>query len=337
MADESSSSLGPSRLAWPDYAKGIAILLVVLCHTAEGFFTAIDQPRPPFWHDFIEISYAFMVPVFFVVAGWFSERSFRTRKTGAQVRQVISGILYPYVLWTILQTALMIVTKAGNRVVHWSDLPAFLLLGAMQFWFLRALVLAYGLDLVLRHWGVSSAVRLGVSLVLLVVFSFPGLAAYPGVALLATHYFYFVAGAFCLDCGVAISGRRSIQVAAVGSLALLLLLHFAGARCTTIWRPLTALAGIVACISVSALLPNNQWLLVLRLIGRYSLAIYCLHVIVAAGLRIVLLRMSVQNPDLQIALGFGAAVLVPLALAHYGSKYLGWLFRLPSRVLSEGR
>lgn len=321
-----------SRLAWPDYAKGLAILLVVLCHTAEGVFTALGTPRPAFWHEFIDLSYSFMVPVFFVVAGWFSARTSRVREPGAQVNQVLSGILYPYVLWTVLQTAVMIVSRAGNRVVHWSDLPGFLLVGAMQFWFLRALVIAYAVDLLLRYFGWSSTIRLAFSLVLLAAFSLPELALYPSLALPATHYAYFAAGGFCFDRKVALTKRPAIVFAGVVALVMLLFLHFVGARCTSPWRPFTAGAGIVACISVSALLPAGRGLTLIRLIGRHSLAIYCLHVIVAAGFRLALFRGGVQDLTFHILAGFSAAMLIPLLLAHFGSARLAWLFRFPRRT-----
>jgi fucose 4-O-acetylase-like acetyltransferase len=324
-----AAKTGASRLSWADYAKGIAIILVVVCHCAEGTLNAASSLPSPAWSVFLDISYAFMVPAFFVVAGWFSERTYQTKGGAYQLRYVLGRILYPYVVWTVAQTALMILSKAGNRVPSWADLPGFLLFGSMQFWFLRALVAAYCFQLVLRAVRFGELLGLGISAVALALFSLYPNAAPPSTIHPATHLFFFLAGAFCFRHRLRLSGRLALRLAAGLGLVSLFALHFMGARCDTPFRPITAMAGIVACLSLCALLPDSRWLLILKLVGRHSLPIYCLHVIFAAGTRAILFKAGVRSFDTQVLLGSIAGTIFPLGISIWSLGRFEWLFRFP--------
>ncbi len=321
---------GMRRLSWADYAKGIAIILVVVCHCAEGTLNAASSLPSPAWSVFLDISYAFMVPVFFVVAGWFSERTYQTKGGAYQLSYVLRAILYPYIVWTVAQTALMILSKAGNRVPSWADLPGFLIFGSMQFWFLRALVAAYCFQLVLRAVRIGEFAGLAISGAALVLFSLHPNAAPPSIIHPASHLFYFVAGAFCFRHRLRLSGRAALRLVAGLGLLSLLALHFLGARCDTPFRPVTAMVGIVASLSLCALLPDSWWLSILKLLGRHSLPIYCLHVIFAAGVRAILFKAGVRNFDVQVFLGSIAGTVFPLGISICSLGRFEWLFRFPS-------
>ncbi len=318
------------RLSWADYAKGIAIILVVVCHCAEGAMTAGAKLPSVAWSAFLDVSYAFMVPVFFVVAGWFSERTYQNKGGAYQLSYVIRGILYPYIVWTVAQTALMILSKAGNRVPSWADLPGFLVFGSMQFWFLRALVAAYCFQLVLRAMRIGEFWGLAIAAAALAVFSLYPKAAPPSILHPATHLFYFMAGAFCFRHRLRLSGWIALRLTAGLGAASLDVLHFIGARCDTPFRPITAMVGIVTWLSLCALLPDSRWLSPLKLVGRHSLPIYCLHVIFAAGARAFLFKAGVRGFDIQVLLGSIAGTVFPLAISLWSLGRFEWLFRLPS-------
>ena len=64
------------RLDWADYGKGLAILLVVICHTVNGLMRAGVFRGNPDYQYFDDVCFSFMVPVFFFLSGYFCERSF---------------------------------------------------------------------------------------------------------------------------------------------------------------------------------------------------------------------------------------------------------------------
>jgi peptidoglycan/LPS O-acetylase OafA/YrhL len=69
----------------------------------------------------------------------------------------------------------------------------------------------------------------------------------------------------------------------------------------------------------------------LNFIGRYSLEIYILHILVAAGIRILLsVFLEVQNAVIHITLGTLCGVLIPFIITHLfvSQKWYKIIFRL---------
>lgn len=329
---ERAPALAAQRLAWPDLAKGIAILLVVPCHTAGGLQSAGFGDLSSFWATVRELCYAFMVPVFFFVSGWFAERS---RKTSQDRRRaVLANLLYPYLLWTTVQTSLMIVTGAGNRVPAWSDLPAVLLGGWMQFWFLHTLILIFALDLLFRGVRTESRSRLllAVSTAIAAGLGF-GFGAEP-LLKLAEHWVYFEVGVFLSSAEGPLPAGGTDRMAIFGGVTGLVVLHVLGAGYGEPLRPLSAICGIGLVLGLAGFLSSAGPRTVCRGLqqcGRYSLQIYILHVLVSATVRVGLGRAGVDDFSVHFLVGASLGVLLPLVLARVDEVLGGVLFRFPLR------
>src|ERR1700730_9130577 len=94
----------PGRLTWIDYAKGIAIILVLYRHVFEGIKAsgiAIEK--------YISLEHAnimffsFRMPLFFIVSGIFVASSLHKRGLKDFIATKMKTILYPYFLWGALQ------------------------------------------------------------------------------------------------------------------------------------------------------------------------------------------------------------------------------------------
>lgn len=67
----SQKTLGNSRYAWIDYAKGICIILVTFRHVQEGLHPA-NTPYPYAGLKFADVFFfSFRMPLFFIVSGIF--------------------------------------------------------------------------------------------------------------------------------------------------------------------------------------------------------------------------------------------------------------------------
>ncbi|HOW96842.1 MAG TPA: acyltransferase [Kiritimatiellia bacterium] len=326
-------STSAARLLQADHAKGIAIALVVICHVEQGLGRAGIAGVPAFWPAFEALCYTFMVPVFFVLSGHFLEASIRRRGLKGVAASLPGTLLYPYVVWTLLQAALMILTGAGNRHVAWVEVPGLLLRGWMQFWFLHALMLIYALDLLLRGMRVGRFGRLAVALLL------DGAAAMrpdwfgAPVRLACQHYLFLALGALAPErCFEALPRRQAIALAVAG-FAGLYFLHAHRAACSALLLPAATLAGVAGTLGLSSLLAAAPSLNGWSSLGRYSLEVYCAHVIFSAGTRVVLqrgLHVSLFWPH-EVA-GVAAGLLLPLGLARV-ARARGWpLFRPPRRA-----
>ena len=105
-----------------DIVKGIAIILVVSGHTAQGMVHRgwWASSGAAFSETFI---YSFHMPAFFFVAGLFVMGSIAKRGNKHFAVEKLKTILYPYVLFAIIGVALEPLIgrfKSGTQPFHWN-------------------------------------------------------------------------------------------------------------------------------------------------------------------------------------------------------------------------
>ena len=133
-----SSSLS-QRLAWPDVAKGISILGVVLLHVT----LVVPEAQVTWLAAFNMWLDPLRLPLFFLVSGYFSQKVFRFSFAELVTRR-LWYFFVPYVVW-------MLIEQQTKRVeYHWvfgdpifdpNQMLASLLVGHSMAWFLYALIL----------------------------------------------------------------------------------------------------------------------------------------------------------------------------------------------------
>ena len=97
-----TSVLQKSRLAWVDYLRGIAILLVVYRHVLLGIL-ASGMVLPSAWLDANIMFFSFRMPLFFILSGIFINGSLAKKTLGQLVYIKFENLLYPYFIWSFLQ------------------------------------------------------------------------------------------------------------------------------------------------------------------------------------------------------------------------------------------
>jgi len=96
-------------------------------------------------------------------------------------------------------------------------------------------------------------------------------------------------------------------------------------------RSVSAVLGIAGVFALAVFL--TSWkaptLLPRALVfcGKYSLQLFILHIIFAAGMRVILLRFGVQIFYLHLVIGTIAGVAFPLIAATLDQRFFGWAFR----------
>lgn len=88
-------------MEWVDYARGIAIILVVYRHTMVGLERSA-QDVPAFLYNIQEFLVNVRMPVFFVLSGIFLSRSLLHKSKGTLIKKKATTLLYPYILWTVI-------------------------------------------------------------------------------------------------------------------------------------------------------------------------------------------------------------------------------------------
>lgn len=333
------------RLQWVDYAKGIGIILVVYGHVARGLVNAglVSDPSFLVWLD--GVIYGFHMPLFFLLAGLFFFESIEKRGALRYVEGKVSTLVYPYVLWSLLQGGIEVLLSAyTNSKTTWSEVLALLWAPRAQFWFLYALffcsVCAALLWMSLRGGGPRrgrAVVLVGVGLLVLSLSSWMG-----GTA--ATRYVAGYFGFFALGALWSVAVRDGARTPrwlglAVGSMVALQLARDAGLLADERWVVwLAAVAGSATVMWGAKWLQGRtpeagRRLRLLQQLGEYSLPIYLMHVLAGSGVRIALqFGLGVQDLASHLMAGCLVGLLAPLWLAQWlRGRGMGWWFAAPSR------
>jgi fucose 4-O-acetylase-like acetyltransferase len=308
MMSNDPLSRAPVRTQWLDGAKGIGIMLVVYGHAARALYPGDTAPA---WARMADrVIYAFHMPLFFLVAGlfvWPSLGKGRARFAADKLQTIV----YPYVLWSLIEGGLEVVFAGEvNSPVGWRDLASIPVVPIEQFWFLY--VLALCLLLALACYPYRFAVAIAAVLGLFVVSRFGG--ATMGLRTLA--FFPYVAAGILFAAPIRSLGgnRQRAGIALTGGAVIFTAGIMAG------WDGVVgglalALAGIAATLAAAVLIGAGRAGTTLALLGRASLAIYVMHTIFSAGLRIIIKVGGIAVPTpLTLVATTAAGVAGPLGV-----------------------
>ncbi|WP_214624393.1 acyltransferase family protein [Sphingobium nicotianae] len=305
-----------------DRAKGLAIFAVVLFHVTRGFVTAGLLPQTPGLRFADTLAYGWHVQTFLVIAGYLA---FPRAALGRFQLRRQASLYYTYLLWSLI-TWLLLVPFASkvNTPLTWQDLFWIPVVPIQHFWFLLVLMAGTALLGLLRSGPLLLA-----SAVLLLAIGHPSVFDDLGPANYSLQI-YFHGVPFVLIGGwLSQSGLRVVPApwaALICAAALALAAWGAnhkGAELGPMDVPFMLAGGYAVYVAAhySARIPRLA--AALDLLGRHSLAIYILHVIAGAGLRIILVKLAPGlNTGIAMLLSLGAAVIGPI-VAELIARRLG--------------
>ncbi|MEP6583069.1 MAG: acyltransferase [Ginsengibacter sp.] len=352
--DQTTVHQPAARHLWVDYAKGIAIILVLYRHVFEGIKNSgIDVSKHLFLEEWNIVFFSFRMPLFFIVSGVFVTSSFVKRGMEKFVKTKLRTILYPYFLWGIIQITLQLVfSKYVNGGIKPGSYLYLLYLPREieQFWYLYALFNVTVLYVILKYYlGLKPWHHLALGLVFFLVSSY----LYRSNIIIGfvsdiLHYYIFIA------LGDFISGfirnRTKWKFYASWRLFFLLILPFTLSQIYFLYsnipfpqtkyqyveyfKPLIflpiAMIGCAFVINIAFILQKYATATWLRVLGKHSLYIYVSHVIVVAGLRILLTKgLQVHSIPLLLTTGIIFGLVVPVLLYKIAVRInMPWIFTL---------
>lgn len=298
-----------------DMAKGVAIILVVYGHCLRGIVAAgiVPQASPLIVTDYVV--YTFHMPIFFFLSGLFAV-GVRRRTRVAFVLGLLQNIVYPYFLWSTVQSSIQILLAGSGAINGSMDIHRLLQIWyrpVAPFWFLYALffcrLMAYALARVSpRALFASSALAL--ALVDIVA----GAGVLQDVAYGLT---YFSLGMMAQADGWTAAAR--LRPTATSALVAAFLVAAIGCYMAGIPERLpipATLLGIAATIAVCDSIDRRRDSFagrLLALLGRYSMSIFVMHILVLACVRTVFLRMlHVSSVVIIMPVAIVAALALPM-------------------------
>ena len=324
-----AASVPLAREAWIDQTRGLGIILVVFGHLWRGLYEADLLPQGRLFEVVDRLIYSFHMPLFFVLAGLFFERSLLRMPVASFVRSRAVRLLYPFLLWTYIFAAFKVCAGSlANDALEWNDLFFSPLPPKWHFWFLWSLFLielaALGLKAVLVTPQARTVVWLMALGVLVGLYFVPiGADAWVPLVTGAVHNApFFALGVIISRVGLPFRGLLAVTVAVMTFIFMEWL-----ALKEPHSRAVTLLVGAAASISVCMLMSEvsrafdaSGIMSLIGYLGRLSIAIYLAHTIFSAGARIVLQQAGVTSIPLHIlgALVFG--LVGPLVLFRIAQR-----------------
>ncbi|AWB92610.1 acyltransferase family protein [Aeromicrobium chenweiae] len=335
------------RETWPDVAKGVCILLVVLWHVVAKHYQQVDWdtslPVSGAWGTLGEQLLTLRMPLFFTVSGLFAVSAVgRPWRVLARTRVAKFG--YLYVVWLLIHTAVL--TQAPSfdtaRARGVGELVEELTISPTNLWYLLALALYFVVARVTRR--VPTAWLLAAAFLLSAVAA-AHLVPVPGNrGQVLQNLAFFLAGlrlrpaieAYARTTTTPRAGLAALAYAvALGLMALL-----GAQRWFGVWPLVSVLAtacGVAAAVLASRHLPRTTR--ALGGLGTRTLPIYVMHLPLLAVLDRLLdgpLRaleprvtvLAVVEPALLTAVLVGVCLLLHRVLLR---AHLTALFALPSR------
>jgi fucose 4-O-acetylase-like acetyltransferase len=314
--------LEKSRMAWVDYLRGIAIILVVYRHALIGIQRG-SIPVPDALVNANMIFYSFRMPLFFILSGIFVNGSIGRKPFNKLLYSKFENLLYPYIIWSFIQVSLQIfLSHYTNAERTFKDYTYILYQPKAldQFWYLPALfnsTVVYLLLKVRLHVPAWSQLIIGMALYFLA----PHIHNISMLSDWMEFYIFFALG----DVLSALFFREGSQRFFKNPLTLLALTPvFIATEVWYLYRssgpgvgPLEylaiALLGCFCMIVLAFRLQSWNILRFLRVIGFHSLFIYVIHVLVTSFTRTILTKFfHLHNPEILLVCGIAAGVTIPI-------------------------
>jgi fucose 4-O-acetylase-like acetyltransferase len=332
----------------------MAIILVLYRHVFEGLkqsglavsgYTILEQANILF--------FSFRMPLFFIVSGMFIQRSLQKRSVGSLIASKAKTILYPYFLWASVQILLQLIFSRyvnTQRSIRDFTYLFYLPREIEQFWYLYAL---FNVTVLFTFSKVMIKIKTHIHLLVGIILYYLGALAFQkniiiGFAGDILHYYiFFVMGD--MVSGFFTNRENFKRLESFKTFFILLPpfiilqayflitnLDYAEKKYQYVeyFQPfmflLIALSGCIFIIQVSFILQKYKVVSWLQVLGRHSLYIYVLHVMILAAARIIMVKLfRIYNIPVLLGSGTLLGLVMPVIIYNMAVKLnMKWLFSL---------
>ncbi len=305
-----------------DIIKIYACVLVVLGH----FFPSMTEsgiiPDTNFFQWFDITVYYFHVPLFFICSGYLFQKysqvnTFSEWKSNFIKKFIALGV--PYLVFSTITWILKTVFSSSVNAQVKGYLESILLEPISPYWYLYALILVFLITLTFRSKKVA-CITLSISLALKVITFLPIDINVYAVDIVMQNEIWFVIG-MCL-CYYELPKRFCNKI----SLVFATLLSITFVVCSVLFyiyevdsASVRFIMGVIACTSTVVFAVNfgdaNAIKRINAKFSRYTMPVFLMHTIFAAGFRAVLLKFGVANGVVHIVLGLIISFAGPIIAA----------------------
>ncbi|MGJ3234270.1 acyltransferase family protein [Marivirga sp.] len=327
-----------TKLEWVNYAKGIAIILVVYRHILIGIErSGIDVQ---IWLKTAnEIVYSFRMPLFFVLSGIFVAKSIAKRQGNEFLKTKFNTIFYPYLIWGVIQISIQIILSNYTNANR--DLLDFLYLlihprAIDQLWYLYALF-----NSSILFFLFYQKLKLNKFWLLIIGIALYGLSVFvKEYSLIHDIFYYFIFFVLGHVTSEILLNRDNYKFFYSFKPFLILTPFFwfsqwywlNNQELNIFLFGLIAILGTFYVFTISFLLTKTNKLNFLSIVGEHSLYIYLMHLLVVSAIRLFFTSvLNIYEPAVILIVGWLSGVIIPIMIYKYLVKLkITFLFEFPA-------
>lgn len=317
----------------PDFLKAFGIALVVFGHVLRGLFSSDIIVEQGVWAAVDSMIYLFHMPLFFYASGLFIAHSVEKYGYGGMIRKVAIVLLIPLAVWSYIQFSLQFLAGgAVNSNVDWLYVLTAPFPPRQQFWFLGVLFLTTAIAgcMLTTNRQKTWLCTLMIALFLVTACFWGMLKHWMAMDLFSFTAVQTIIHLPFLILGV-LFGTERMRALRLNNIVCLLI--FAGSLCAYQIIPvfegvIHTIASILCVLCVykfvlnvaDGMERNNGIARAVAFVGMNSMIIYLVHVIAAAGFRVLLMKLGITDGNFHLVGGFLTGFLAPLFLVPIGLK-----------------
>lgn len=312
-----------TRENWIDHIKIFACVLVALGHFFQSMCASEILDDGVVYQWFNRTIYYFHVPLFLICSGYVYQKyskvhSFREWKKNALKKLIALGV--PYFVFSIITWGMKTIFSGDvNSEVH--SLGYDLFVHPMSpYWYLFAIFFIFLITPTFTNRKtcyLTLAVAALLKLVSLVVECY-------ALETVINNQIWFVIGMTACQFDFAEAAKNYKPWAYICAGLFLVL---------SVWELeyLSFVMGLLACGAVFILFASVNGRP--STLAQYTMPVFLMHTIFAAGVRAVLLKLGIENPAIHVVLGLGASFAGPIVAAEVMKKLKLDILYQPSKYI----
>lgn len=330
--------MGNNRNKLVDALKGYACFLVVLYHVLLGIENAYGVDQVPYISVFLtNFTGTYHVPLFMFLSGFVYHLNNDWKSKGSRIKFLQHKLInlgIPYVTFSVIY--IMINSCMASSVNTAFGIENIFLLWkrpVAQYWFVFALfwlfVLFVLLSTVLKNWQIT---------ILLAVINWLSIFTNISLGILSSA----ISMALVFGVGTSIS-ELYIDKLSKGKQGAIVIGHILFTSLMIIFNveavELSKIVGIAGSIALVSLLIHLECInKVLGKICKYSFPIYLLHTIFTAGIRVILMKIGINQYLIHVGMGLVFGFACPIVIAIIANKVKVFnVFFYPSKTIKHVR
>lgn len=328
------------REQWLDNAKGFACFLVVYCHVVRGILNA-KIVNSNIILDYLDYAiYLFHMPLFFMVSGYFYKKSGKIENIKEYFKFIGKKIInlgIPYIIFSVIFVILNSISSGTNSNYSLFDILNLYKTPIGHFWFLYDLIIIFILMPIFESIIKNDKILLVLLLIGKGLFTIYDISIL-GLTTFFNNGIYFYIGYFLIKNINELTSEKSKKILNVVLFIGLSFLMFLLAK-KNILNDFILIIGILLAvlgsyIALSIIKKYDSKLL--AILGKYSFQIYLMHTIFSAFIRIVLMKIKIDNFVVHLICGVSIGILMPIIISVISNKIVYTdLFIFPQKTYNQ--